>query len=122
MFASTHHNPDENTAKYLQGQQSTAAAGKADDQAPTEVQQSATSAADAAVHAEVPSGPSIELAEKQTNGEAGQAANGQAQPVADKLSGGSPVLCALNDLFNCANSHVAMSVALCVNVLSRTHS
>jgi len=72
LFASTHSNPDENTAKYVQAQQSATALDEAD-QAPTEVQLLATAEADAAVHAEVPSGPSVELAQKMPNGTAGPA-------------------------------------------------
>ena len=86
MFASTHSNPDQNTAKYVQAQQSATASDEAD-QAPTEVQQLATAEADAAVHAEVPSGPSVELAPKIPNGTAGLAASTPGQTVDGNLSG-----------------------------------
>ena len=83
MFASTHSNPDENTAKYVQAQQSAATSDEAD-QAPTEVQLLATAEADAAVHAEVPSGPSVELTQKMPNGTAGPDPR---QSVGGNLSG-----------------------------------
>jgi len=86
LFASTHSNPDENTAKYVQAQQSATASDEAD-QAPTEVQLLATAEADAAVHAEVPSGPSVELAQKMPNGTAGPATTKPGQPVGGNLSG-----------------------------------
>jgi len=86
LFASTHSNPDQNTAKYAQAQQLATASDEAD-QTPTEVQLLATAEADAAVHAEVPSGPSVELAQKMPNGTAGPAASNPARPVGGNLSG-----------------------------------
>ncbi len=86
LFASTHSNPDQNTAKYAQAQQLATASDEAD-QTPTEVQLLATAEADAAVHAEVPSGPSVELAPKMPNGSAGPAANNPGQSVDGNLSG-----------------------------------
>lgn len=58
---------DENTVKLLQAHQ-TALAASNTDPAPSEVQNSAVEAADATVHSEVPSGPTIKLADKLTNG------------------------------------------------------
>lgn len=86
LFASSHCNPDEHTAKYVQGQQ---AAGTSDssDQPASEVQNTAIAVADAAVHAEVPAGPSIELAENTPKDAAELSASGTQQPVADSLSG-----------------------------------
>ena len=92
MFASTHSNPDQNTAKYAQAQQSATASDEAD-QTPSEVQLLATAEADAAVHAEVPSGPSVELAPKMPNGSAGPAANNPGQSVDGNLSGIVSPLC-----------------------------
>ncbi|KAL3146827.1 hypothetical protein ABBQ38_014803 [Trebouxia sp. C0009 RCD-2024] len=67
LFASTHSNMDENTIKVLQAHQ-TALAASNTEPAPSAVQNSAVKAADATVHSEVPSGPTIELADKLTNG------------------------------------------------------
>ena len=92
MFASTHSNPNDTTAKYVQAQQSATASDKAD-QTPTEVQLSATAEADAAVHAEVPSGPSVELAQNMPNGTAGPAASHPGQPVGGNLSGNTSCFC-----------------------------
>ncbi|KAL0043602.1 hypothetical protein WJX79_009566 [Trebouxia sp. C0005] len=86
LFASTHSNPDQNTAKYVQAQQS-ATASDEPDQTPTEVQLLATAEADAAVHAEVPSGPSVELVQKMPNASAGPAANDPGRSVDVKLPG-----------------------------------
>ena len=81
LFASTHHHPDEVTAKYVQAQPKK----KAADSTPSEVCSAAITAADAAVHAEVASGPSVELADKVPNGRA--ARDVTHPPVTDTLSG-----------------------------------
>lgn len=81
LFASTHKNPDENTAKYVQAQQVAKPSDSAD-QAISELQKSATEVADAAVHAEVPSGPCVELVTKTPNSTADSE-----QPVANNLPG-----------------------------------
>ncbi len=87
-----HSNPDQNTAKYVQAQQSAAASDEAG-QTPSEVQLLATTEADAAVHAEVPSGPSVELAQKMPNSTAGPAASDPGQTVGGNLSGNISPVC-----------------------------
>lgn len=88
MFASTHSNLDENTVTLLQAHQ-TALASKTDS-TPSAVQESAVEAADATVHSEVPSGPSVELADKVTNGFADTTANPCQELVSAQVSGTSP--------------------------------
>lgn len=86
MFASTHRDLDENTDKLLQAHKSAAAKLTTADN-PTAVQESATKAADASVHAEVPSGPSLEIACKAENGPAESAATKRQAPVSAQVSG-----------------------------------
>ncbi len=124
MFASTHSNPDENTAKYVQAQQS-ATASAAADQTPSEVQLLATAEADAAVHAEVSSGPSVELAQKMPNGTAGPAASNPGQPVGGNLSGNMSPFCSCQVALQAIALHAIASKfirmlmsALCIHSMS----
>lgn len=108
MFASTHSNPDQNTAKYVQAQQS-ATASDEPDQTPTEVQLLATAEADAAVHAEVPSGPSVELVQKMPNASAGPAANDPGRSVDVKLPGIVSPLCRFQVILHAIAMHAIAS-------------
>ena len=84
MFALTHSNLDEKTTQLLQAHQAAVAAPSADAKS-SKVQESAIEAADANVHSEVPSGPSIELASKVVN--AKTTATACQEPVSQQVSG-----------------------------------
>ena len=84
MFALTHSNLDEKTIQLLQAHQASVAAPNADAK-PSMVQESAVEAADAAVHSEVPSGPTIELTSKVDGATA--TATACQEPVSPQVSG-----------------------------------
>lgn len=84
QFSSSHHNPDKHTLKYTQGQQGSNTIDKQN--GVSQLQNSAVATADAAVHAEVPSGPSVELA-NPSNGTAALSAEHKAQqPVTEHIT------------------------------------
>ena len=88
MYASSHCNPDDSTQRYLHKHN----AQQSDNNFST-VKASAVAGADAAIHAEVPSGPSVELTAKMPSKTAGKLADGKTrQSVAKHIAGGSAVV------------------------------
>ena len=85
QFSSSHRNPDEQTLKCTQGQQGSDTTDKQN--GVSQLQSAAVATASAAVHTEVPSGPSVELA-NPSNGTAAQTADHKSQqPVAEHITG-----------------------------------
>ena len=84
MFALTHSDLDDKTIQLLQARQAAVAASGADAKL-SKVQEAAVAAADASVHSEVPSGPSLELADKVDNAET--TATACQGPVSHEVSG-----------------------------------
>lgn len=84
MFALTHSDLEDKTIQLLQARQAAVAASGADAK-PSKVQEAAVAAADATVHSEVPSGPSLELADKVDHAET--AATACQGPVSHEVSG-----------------------------------
>lgn len=84
MFALTHSDLDNKTIQLLQARQAAVAASSADGK-PSKVQEAAVAAADADVHSEVPSGPSLELADKVDTAEI--TAKPCQGPVSQEVSG-----------------------------------
>lgn len=84
MFALTHSDLDDKTIQLLQARQAAVAASSTDAK-PSKVQEAAVAVADANVNSEVPSGPSVELADKVDNAETtGKALQ---EPVSCEVSG-----------------------------------
>lgn len=84
MFALMHSDLDDKTIQLLQARQAAVAASSADAK-PSKVQEAAVAAADASVHSEVPSGPSLELADKVDHAET--TATACPGPVSQEVSG-----------------------------------
>lgn len=84
MFALTHSDLDDKTIQLLQARQAAVAASGADAKL-SKVQEAAVAAADASVHSEVPSGPSLELADKVDHAET--TGKGFQEPVSSEVSG-----------------------------------
>lgn len=86
MYASTHADAAQAAAKYGLQQQHTSADPAATNAPSSAVQSAAVDIADAAVHAEVPAGPSVALSNSNTPSADNSAETG-ATPIASKLTG-----------------------------------
>ena len=116
MFASTHSDTDEQTAKLLKAHQSAATATASSTGKPTEVQAAATAAADATVHSEVPAGPTVELADKTAHGTDEMPGKADQAAVSAQISGTQgqiATLLSMHALQHCMQSILTRQLPIC---------